>query len=135
MKHKSQQIDDCNLSIHHLTDECAVLSSSLHEKETTISQLQNAYQQVTSTPQQLSEEITLTIQIAELKQKLQEVEYQKQCVVLERESAVQEFKAMKTSEIQLHKRVGKLQLQLSLFLHVARSPVLCIYYWHDCFVL
>jgi len=110
LKHKSQQIDDCNLSIRHLTDKLAVLSSSLHERETTISQLQNAYQQVTSTPQQLSEEITLTTQIAELKQRLQEAEYQKQQVVLERESAVQEFKAMKTLEIQLHKRVGKLQL-------------------------
>ena len=126
MKQKSQQIDDCNLSIRHLTDELAVLSSSLHEKETTISQLQNAYQQVTSTPQQLSEEITLTTQIAELKQRLQEAEYQKQQVVLERESAVQEFKAMKTLEIQLHKRVGKLRLQLSLFLHVARSSILYI---------
>ena len=111
MKQKSQQIDDCNLSIRHLTDELAVLSSSLHEKETTISQLQNAYQQVTSTPQQLSEEITLTIQIAELKQKLQEVEYQKQQVVLEREKAVQEFKSMKTLEMQLHKCIGKLKLQ------------------------
>lgn len=124
LKHKSQQIDDCNLSICHLTDKLTVLSSSLHEKETTISQLQNAYQQVTSIPQQLSEEITLTTQIAELKQRLQEAEYQKQQVVLERESAVQEYKAMKILEMQLHKRVGKLQLQL-FSLHV--SPQYCVY--------
>ena len=107
LKYKSQQIE--------------VLSSSLHEKETAISQLHSelqSYQQVSSTPQQLSEVITLTAQIGKLKQRLQEAEYQKQQVALERESAVQEFEAMQELEVQLHEHVGK--------------PVITSLIWHVC---
>ena len=108
MKYTFQQIEDRDLHISHLTKEVETLSCSLYEKEITATQLQNAYQQVTSTPQQLSEVITLTAQIAELSQKLQEAEYQKQQVVLEREAAVQDMEAKREVEVQLLKHLGKL---------------------------
>ena len=107
MEYKSQQIETRDLRISHLTKQVEALAHSLHEKETTATHLQ--LQHVTTTPEQLSKVITLTTEIAELKQRLQEVEYQKQLVVLERETAVQDMEAKRKVELQLHKHLGKLQ--------------------------
>jgi len=95
------------LRISHLTKQVEALAHSLHEKETTANHLQ--LQQVTTTPEQLSKIITLTTQIAQLKQRLQEAEYQKQLLVMEREAAVQDMEAIQKVEVQLHKHLGKLQ--------------------------
>ena len=62
-----------------------------------------------NSPEQLSKIITLTSQITELKQSLQEAEYQKQLLVMEREAAVQDMEAIQKVEVQLHKHLGKLQ--------------------------
>ena len=59
----------------------------------------------------------LTTEITELKQKLQEAEVQKQQNILEREAAVQEVKAKKDEEMQLHRHLGKKKLQ-SIFKHI-----------------
>ena len=107
MEYKSQQIEKHDLCISHLTEQVETLAHSLHEKETTATHLQ--LQQVTTTPEQLSKVITLTTQIAELKQSLQEAEYQKQLLVMEREAAVQAMEAKQKVELQLHKHLGKLQ--------------------------
>ena len=107
MEYKSQQIETGDLRISHLTKQVEALARSLHEKETTATHLQ--LQHVTTTPEQLSKIITLTTQIAELKQSLQEAEYQKQLLVMEREAAVQAMEAKQKVELQLHKHLGKLQ--------------------------
>ena len=108
MKYTLQQIKARDLHIIHLTEEVETLSCSLQEKETTATQLQKLFQEVTSTPDQRSKILTLTTQIAELRQELQEAEYQKQQVVLEREAAVQDMEAKHEVEVQLHKHLGKL---------------------------
>ena len=46
-------------------------------------------------------------EIAELKQKLQEAEYQKQQADLERKTAIQEMEAKQQCEIELHRHLGK----------------------------
>jgi len=97
------------LRISRLTNEVETLSCSLHEKETTATQLQKLFQLVMSSPEQLTKTIALTTQIAELKQSLQEAEYQKQLLVIERETAVQDMEAKRKVELQLHKHLGKLQ--------------------------
>jgi len=107
LEYKSQQIEVRDLHISCLTKQVETLARSLHEKETTANHLQ--LQQVTTTPEQLSKIITLTTQIAELKQRLQEAEYQKQLLVMEREAAVQDMEAIQKVEVQLHKHLGKLQ--------------------------
>ena len=115
MEYKSQQIETRDVHIRNLTAEVEVLSQSLHEKETTAAQLQSelqSCQKVTSTSQQL----TLTTEIAELRQRLNETEHIKQSAVLEREAAVQEVEAKQKSEVQLHKHLGKLQCR-----HLASS--------------
>ena len=115
MEYKSQQIETRDVHIRNLTAEVEVLSQSLHEKETTAAQLQSelqSCQKVTSTSQQL----TLTTEIAELRQRLNETEHIKQQAVLEREAAVQEVEAKQKSEVQLHKHLGKLQCR-----HLASS--------------
>ena len=86
------------------------MSSSLQEKEATVIQLESelqSYQKAASTPKLLSAVITLTTEIAELRQKLQEAEYQKQQSTLEREAAVQELETKKDVELQLHRHLGK----------------------------
>ena len=86
------------------------MSSSLQEKEATVARLEEklpSYQKASSTPKQLSDVITLTTEIAELKQKLKEAEYQKQQNSLEKEAAVQEMEAKKKVEMQLHRHLGK----------------------------
>ena len=108
MEYSFQQIEDRDLHISRLTEEVETLSCFLHEKETTATQLQKLFQQVSSTPDQLSKILALAAKIAELKQKLQEAEYQKQQVVLEREAAVQDMEAKHEVEVQLHKYLGKL---------------------------
>jgi len=107
LEYKSQQIETRDLRISHLTKQVEALAHSLHEKETTATHLQ--LQQVTTTPEQLSKIIILTIQIAQLKQSLQEAEYQKQLLVMEREAAVQDMEARQKVKLQLHKHFGKLQ--------------------------
>ena len=107
MEYKSQQIETRDLRISHLNEQVEALAHSLHEKETSATYLQ--LQQVTTTPEQLSKVISLTIQIAELKQRLQEVEYQKQLVVIEREAAIQDMETKQKVELQLYKHLGKLQ--------------------------
>ena len=75
------------------------------------SELQS-YRKFISNPKLLSAVITLTTEIAELKQKLQEAEFQKQQTTLEREAAVQEMEAKKDVEIQLHKHLGKVLVKI-----------------------
>ena len=108
MEYAFQLIEARDSCISHLTKEVETLSCSLHERESTAKQFQKLSQQVTSTPDQLSKILTLTTQIAELRQKLQEAEYQKQQVVSEREAAVQDMEAKRKVEVQLHKHLGKL---------------------------
>ena len=66
-----------------------------------------SYQKDDSNPKLLSTVIILTTEIAELKQRLQEAEVQKQQNVLEMKAAVQEMEAKKDEEIQLHRHLGK----------------------------
>ena len=100
---KSQQIEACNASIHQLSEEIEVLTSSLRMKEATAEHLQ-----VATTPEQLLESLTLMTQITELEHRLQDAEYQKQRAESEREAAVREVKARKEFEVQLHAQLGKL---------------------------
>ena len=65
------------------------------------------YQKTASIPEQLSDVITLTTEIAELKQKLKEAEFQKQQATLEKDAAVQEMQSRKKVEMELHRRLGK----------------------------
>ena len=51
-----------------------------------------SYQKAASGSKQLSDVIALTTEIAELKQKLQEAEFQKQQASLERDATIQETK-------------------------------------------
>ena len=86
------------------------MSSSLQEKEAAVALLESklqSYEKIASTPEQLSDVITLTVEIAELKQKLKEAEFQKQQATLEKDAAVQEMKSKKEVEMQLHRRLGK----------------------------
>ena len=86
------------------------MSSSLQEKEAAVPLLEGKftpYQKTASTPEQLSDVITLTTEIAELKQKLKEAEFQKQQATLEKYAAVQEMQSKKKVEMQLHRRLGK----------------------------
>ena len=64
-------------------------------------------QKVASNPKLLSDILTLTTEIAELRQTLQEAEYQKQQSSLEKDVAVQEVEAKKKVEMQLHRHLGK----------------------------
>ena len=115
LEHKSQQVAVCNSQISQLTEEVEALSSSLQEKEATAAQLESelqSHQKAASNPKLLSTVIMLTTEIAELKQKLQEAEVQKQQNILEREAAVQEMEAKKDEEIQLHRHLGKKKCKL-----------------------
>ena len=73
--------------------------------------------QAASTPMQLSEVITLTTKIAELKQKLQEAQFQKRQTTLEKKAAVQEVEAKKKVKMLLHRRLGKVVLKSTYPLH------------------
>ena len=98
------------MHISRLTKDVEALSSSLQEKEATVALLEGRlppHQKTASTPEQLSDVITLTAEIAELKQKLKEAEFQKQQATLEKDAAVQEMEAKKKVEMQLHSRLGK----------------------------
>ena len=98
------------MRISQLTKEFEALSSSLQEKEAAVALLEGKltpYQKAASTPEQLSDVITLTAEIAELKQKLKEAEFQKQQATLERKAAVQEMQSKKKVEMQLHRHLGK----------------------------
>ena len=98
------------MHISQLTKEVEALSSSLQEKEATVALLEGGlppHQKTASTPEQLSDVITLTAEIAELKQKLKEAEFQKQQNTLEREATVQDMEAKKKVEMQLHRCLGK----------------------------
>ena len=111
LEHKSKQVAVCNSQISQLTEEVEALSSSLQEKEAAVAQLESelpSYQKDNSNPKLLSSVITLTTEITELKQKLQEAEVQKQQNILEMEAAVQEVKAKKDEEMQLHRHLGKI---------------------------
>ena len=88
-----------------------MLSGSLQEKEAAASQLQNilqTYQKVDSAPEQFLWLLKVTTQIAALKHKLQEAEYKKLEVELERDAIAQEIKAMENLNAQLHAKFGKL---------------------------
>ena len=123
MQHKSQQIASYNIRISQLTEEVETLSSSLQEKETEVSHLESEYQsyQKAATLKHLSDMIVLTTETAQLKQRLQEVEFQKQQTTLEKETALQEVKAKKKVELQLHRNLGKV---------VVKSRKLLIIYTH-----
>ena len=103
---KLQQIEACNAD---LSEEIKVLTSSLQEKEATAAQLQSELEkceQVAST--QLLELLKLRTQIAELEQRLQEAEEQKQQVELERDATVKEMKVKEKLKAQLHAHFGRL---------------------------
>ena len=102
-----QQIDSCNQSITHLSEEVETLSASLQEKETKIEHLQS-FRQVSSTPEQLSKLLKLATQIAELECRLQEAEYQKLQAELEREALLEEAEVMDNFVTLLHVQLGKL---------------------------
>ena len=76
------------------------------------SELQS-YQKRASNPKLLSDILTLTTEIAELRQMLQEAELQKQQSTLEKETAVQEVETKKKIEIQLHRHLGKVVVKIS----------------------
>ena len=108
-KLKSQQIEACDADISHLNKEIKVLSSFLQEKEAAAAQLQSKLErreQVIST--QLLGFIELRTQIAELEQKLQKVEEQKQQAELERDATVQEMKVKESLKAQIHAHFGRL---------------------------
>ena len=110
LEHKSQQIAACNSLINNLTEEVEALLSSLLEKEAIVAQFESelhSCQKAASNLKQLSDIIALTTEIADLKQKLQEGEVQKQQAILEREAAIQEVEAKKKVEMQLHRCLGK----------------------------
>ena len=78
-------------------------------------------QKAASTPEQLSDVITLTVGIMELKQKLKEAEFQKQQATLEREAAVQEMEAKRKVEMEFHRCLGKgFEKVQNLFMHTLR---------------
>ena len=107
---KSQQIEACNVNISHLSEQMQALSSSLHDKEVAVAQLQSelqTYQQVTNSPEQLLKSLKLMTLIAELERKLQKAEYQKQQAELERETALQEMKARQKFEVKVHTQLSK----------------------------
>ena len=94
------------------------MSSSLQEKEATVARLEGKLPSYhANNPKQLSDVITLTTEIAELKQKLKEAEFQKQQNTLEKEAAVQEMEAKKKVEMQLHSYLGKVILKSTYPLH------------------
>ena len=110
MQHKSQQIAASNSRISKLTEDVETLSSSLQEKEAAVAQLESelhSQQKAASKPKLLLDILTLTTEIAELRQTLQEAEFQKQQSTLEKDVAVQEVEAKKKVEMQLHRHLGK----------------------------
>ena len=70
------------------------------------SELQS-HEKPASNPKLLSAVIALTTETAELRQRLQEAEFQKQQSTFERETAVHEMEAKKKVEIQIHRHLGK----------------------------
>ena len=121
MEHQAQQIAAYELRISQLTIEFEALSSSLQEKEATVALLEGRlppHQKTASTPEQLSDVITLTVEIAELKQKLKEAEFQKQQATLERKAALQEVEAKK--KVEMHRRLGKDLNKCKTFMHALR---------------
>ena len=79
-------------------------------------------QKAASTPEQLSDVITLTVGIVELKQRLQEAEFQKQQVTLEKDAAVQEVEGKKKVEMQLHRHLGKVVVKSRKSLIIYTHP-------------
>ena len=73
----------------------AQLESALH-----------SYQKADGNLKLLSDILTLTTEIAELRLTLQEAEYQKQQSSLEKDVAVQEVEAKKKVKRQLHRHLG-----------------------------
>ena len=74
-----------------------------------MSQLESEYKsyQKAATLKHLSVMIVLTTETAQLKQRLQEAEFQKQQTTLEKDAAVQEVEAKKKVKMQLHRDLGK----------------------------
>ena len=74
-----------------------------------MSQLESEYQsyQKAATLKHLSDMIVLTTETAQLKQRLQEAEFQTQQTTLEKDAALQELEAKKKVEMQLHRYLGK----------------------------
>ena len=111
------------MHISQLTIDLEALSSSLEEKEAKVALLEGKvppHQKTVSTPEQLSDVITLIAEIAELKQKLQEAEFQMQQNTLEREAAIQEMEAKRKVETQLHRCLGKDLKKCKTFMHALR---------------
>ena len=87
-------------------------------------QLESELQKATSDPKLLSDILTLTTEIAELRQTLKEAEYQKQQNSLEKDVAVQEMEAKKKVEMQLHRRLGKVVMKnnQTIYRHYTAKP-------------
>ena len=99
----AQQIEASDsTSIHHLNEEIEALETSLQMKEATAAHLL-----VDSTPGQFLESLPLMTETYELECRLQIAKCQKQQEESKREAAVQEVKAWKEFEAQLHAQLGK----------------------------
>ena len=130
LEHQAQQIAAYELHISQLTQEFEALSSSLQEKEATVALLEDklpSCQKAASTPEQLSDVITLTVEIVELKQKLKEAEFQKQQNISEKDAAVQEMEAKRKVEMQLHRRLGKDLNKCKTFMHALRVYITSLF--------
>ena len=118
------------MCISQLTKEFEALSSSLQEKEATVALLEGklpSCQKAASTPEQLSDVITLTAEIIELKQKLKEAEFQKQQNILEKDAAVQEMEAKRKVEMQLHRHLGKDLNECKTSMHALRVYITSLF--------
>ena len=88
-----------------------------------MSQLESEYKsyQKAATLKHLSDMIVLATETAQLKQRLQEAEFQKRQTTLEKETALQEVEGKKKVEMELHRHLGKV---------VVKSRKLLIIYTH-----
>ena len=102
----------------------------LQEKEAAVALLEGklpSCQKAASTPEQLSDVITLTVEIVELKQKLKEAEFQKQQNISEKDAAVQEMEAKRKVEMQLYRRLGKDLNKCKTCMHALRVYITSLF--------
>ena len=67
-----------------------------------------SHEQLATSPENLSELLKLTPQIAELECRLQEAEYQKLQAELERQATIEEVEAIQNFVTMLHVQLGKI---------------------------
>ena len=104
LEHK---IATCNEHIRLFTEKVAVLSSSLQAKKAQLQSMFESCHKTTMDAKQMSDFMTLSIEIAELKQSVWEAEFQKQQYISKKETAVQAVEANQEDEMQVFKNHGK----------------------------